>query len=183
MKTDNEEKAKVQSYGEPWEQYGGMACEAQSGKLAIGGMPAHIARAVQCVNACSGISDPAAAILEAKEALKTCINHCYSDGMLHHQTFDLQAVKSALAKLSLALSLAFLLSSCLTGKLKRIEEPAFGYQTQMDFGNVDRLTSGYAMSPFATAVFTDGRRVDVKIKDVQALRMREGQTVTLPWIP
>lgn len=57
-------------------------------------------RAISCVNALAGVTDPAEAIRLALAALKSCQNHRYSDGMLHHQTFDSALIEQALAALT-----------------------------------------------------------------------------------
>lgn len=39
---------------------------------------------------------------DAYAAISTCQNHCYSDGMLHHQTFDNNAVAHAILRIRAA---------------------------------------------------------------------------------
>ena len=71
MNTNTDKKAP--DYGEPWTEYTNwdeIICRNQETILYPASSLEHCARAIQCVNACAGMADPAAELAAMREAIK-----------------------------------------------------------------------------------------------------------------
>lgn len=108
MNTNTDKKAP--DYGEPWTEYTNwdeIICRNQETILYPASSLEHCARAIQCVNACAGMTDPAAELAAMREAIKEAfealqqVSQCrvyYEDSMdIDNHTSD--ACATAVTKL------------------------------------------------------------------------------------
>lgn len=75
------------------------------------------------------------ALEKAEQAMSTCMDHCYSDGMVHHQSFHTSAIGTAILESRQALAL------CTEGKTNTHAEQVEALQQEIEilrqYGNKD----------------------------------------------